>query len=157
MKAGDCIIFFNTKAKTIDQDGFRPPLVHATYERDIFISKKIPMISSIGSDDDGCVKYQLPETVKSEPEVLRKSLRQLIGDYLDDSRPLKTEYINSNGMCFSKDQYKNTKWMEKLFQGIETHFSNQIVIRYETTGRGRPPVGEENCIRLKNISWSKRQ
>ena len=113
-------------------------------QKDLFHTTKEAEVNTLGPDDDGVSKCRLPEGVKYDVTLFKKSLRELINDYLDDTRVVKQASCCGTGrVAFSKDVYKNKQYMEGIVRSIEREFNGVVKISTESIGKGRPAVGEE--------------
>ena len=153
-RKGDLIVNFNTQAKSKFE--CHSHLAGKTTQKDLFHTTKEAEIKSLGPDDDGVSKCRLPEGVKYDVTLFKKSLRELINDYLDDTRVVKQASGCGTGrVAFSKDVYKSKQYMEGIVRSIEREFNGVVKISTESIGKGRPAVGEEGCVRLRRIYWGR--
>lgn len=148
LNVDDFIVTFNTISKP---DYALPKGVHVTNDRDIFHSTKIPG-KIFDKETDGVAKSYLPTSVRTSPDIFKESLREAISKYLEQKHLQGGNYIGKQ--CLQKENYKNMKYVEKILANLEKEFEGKIKISC-TSSRGRPPINEEGCIRLKTISWIK--
>jgi hypothetical protein len=148
-RKGDLVVNFNTR----EQSKFECHMHPKCNGKSVFITTKEAEVKTLGPDDDGVSKCHLPEGIKHDVTLFKKSLRELITDYLDDTRVVKQASGCGTGrVAFSKDVYKHKGFMEGILRSIEKEFDGKIKICTEAI-RGRPAVGEEGCVRVKRIYW----
>lgn len=145
---GDFIVTFNTQAKP---DYALAKGINKANKSNVWHSKKSPG-KTLEMETDGVTKSYFPQSVRTHPEMLKKSLREAIIRYLGQTHLQGGNVIGKQ--CLQKENYKNIKYVAEILKNIEKEFQGRIRISYSSS-RGRPSIGEENCIRLKTISWTK--
>ena len=148
-RKGDLVVIFNTR----EQSKFECHMHPKCNGKSVFITTKEAEVTTHGPDDDGVSKCRLPEGIKHDVVLFKKSLKELITDYLDDTRVnQQASGCGTGRVAFSKDVYKHKGFMEGILRSIEQEFGGKIKICTEAI-RGRPVAGEEGCVRLKRIYW----
>jgi len=148
-RKGDLVVNFNTREQSMYEFHTHPKC----NGKSVFITTKEAEVKTLGPDDDGVSKCTLPEEIKHDVALLKKSLKELITDYLDDSRVNhQASGCGTGRVAFSKDVYKHKGFMEGILRSIEKEFDGKIKICTEPI-KGRPVAGDEGCVRLKRIYW----
>ena len=148
-RKGDLVVNFNTREQSMYEFHTHPKC----NGKSVFITTKEAEIKSLGPDDDGVSKCRLPEGIKHDVALFKKSLKELITDYLDDARVnQQASGCGTGRVAFSKDVYKHKGFMEGILRSIEKEFDGKIKICTEPI-KGRPVAGDEGCVRLKRIYW----
>ena len=149
---GDLVIIFNTDMTDEEQTNEKLK----TTGKDIFHTDTEPTTNTQGPDDNGVAKCRLPDEVKHDVGLFKRALTELIGDYLDETRVvIQSSGCGTGKVAFSKEQYKNLRYMNGILRSIEEHFHGNIKINIETMGRGRPAADEVGCLRLRRVWWER--